>query len=233
MTKYDIVVFMDLFKIKCHSYGLCALRLILQKYSTMRDRGGWDTLEEDVEFIRPVDELPLCEFEYQLAVHVQLHTLTGVMSTNGQHLTGKGILVGGNWKETTKMYFVEDPNELRQEVSDQLQVPVRNILYQPVTVNIHYPKSNTWSQDVIEDLKDYSVAEDRQGGLQLVRSWKDALQDTISGLTEDDDLGLWKWGENHYLGKMEMFPLTWKTLLRYIKNLQWMSGEGLSFDHLV
>jgi hypothetical protein len=42
----------------------------------------------------------------------------GVMSTNGQHRTGKGILVGENWKETTETHFVEDPNELRQDVSD-------------------------------------------------------------------------------------------------------------------
>jgi hypothetical protein len=62
---------------------------------------------------------------------------------------------------------VEDPKELRHEVSEQLQVPAGSILYQPVTVNIHYPKSSTWSQDVIEDLKSKSVAEDRPGGMQV------------------------------------------------------------------
>jgi hypothetical protein len=70
-----------------------------------------------------------------------------------------------NWKETTETYFVEDPNELQQEASEQLQVFVGSILYQPVTVNIHYPKSNTWSQEVIEDIRAYSVADDRHGGL--------------------------------------------------------------------
>jgi hypothetical protein len=29
----------------------------------MRDRGGWDTLAEDVEFVGPVEELQLCELE--------------------------------------------------------------------------------------------------------------------------------------------------------------------------
>jgi hypothetical protein len=71
----------------------------------------------------------------------------GVMSTNGQHRTGKGILVGENWKETKKTHFVEDPNELQQDVSDQLQVPLGSILYQSFTVNIHYPKSCTWTED--------------------------------------------------------------------------------------
>jgi hypothetical protein len=44
---------------------------------------------------------------------------------------------------------VEDPKELQQEVSDQLKVSAGSILYQPVTVSIHYPKSNPWIQEVI------------------------------------------------------------------------------------
>jgi hypothetical protein len=92
MTKQDSVVFMDLFKIKVHGDGaMQALWLFLQKYITMKDRGRWDTLAEDIKFVGPVDALPLCELEYQLeyqlAVHVQLHTLMGVMSTNRQNRT--------------------------------------------------------------------------------------------------------------------------------------------------
>jgi hypothetical protein len=113
-------------------------------------------------------DLPVCDLHYKLAVHVQCHTVMRVMSTNGQHHTGKGILVGENWKEATETHFVEDPNELRQDVSDQLQVPLGSILYQPVTVNIHYPKSGTWYEDVIADIKAYSAAEDKQGGLQVL-----------------------------------------------------------------
>jgi hypothetical protein len=106
---------------------------------------------------------------------------------------------------------------LRQGSSEQLQVPVGSIIYHPVTVNIHYPKSNTWSQEVIEDIRAYSVAEDRQGELQLLRSWKsalkDALQDAISGLTGEDNLVVWNWYESHYLGYIKMLPLAWRTLL--------------------
>jgi hypothetical protein len=109
--------------------------------------------------------------------------MMGVMSTNGQPLTGKGILMGENWKEMTETHFVEDPNELRQDTSDQLQVPLGSILYQPVTVNIHYPKSCVWTEDVIADIKAYSVAEDKQGGLQVLCDWKDAVQSAISSLT--------------------------------------------------
>jgi hypothetical protein len=33
-----------------------------------------------------------------------------------------------------------------------MYVPVTSILFQPVNVNIHYPKTKIWSQDVITDL---------------------------------------------------------------------------------
>jgi hypothetical protein len=55
----------------------------------MRDGDRRDSLAEDVEYVGQVDELPLCELEYQLDVHVQLHTLMGVLSTNIQHRTVK------------------------------------------------------------------------------------------------------------------------------------------------
>jgi hypothetical protein len=79
----------------------------------------------------------------------------GVMSTNDQHRTGKGILVGENWKETIETHFVNNPSELRQDTSDQLQVPIGSILYQPVTVNNHYLKLCVCTEDVIADLNAY------------------------------------------------------------------------------
>jgi hypothetical protein len=80
---------------------------------------------------------------------------------------------------------------LQQEVYEQLQVPGGSIFYQLVTVNIHYPKSNTWSQEVIEDPEICSAAEDKQVGLQVIHTWNDAVQEVITVLTEPDDLGMW------------------------------------------
>jgi hypothetical protein len=115
--------FMSLFKIKGHADGaMQAIQLFLQKYNNMKGHEGWDSLAEEVDYMGSVDDLPLCDLQYKLDVHVQRHTPMGVMSTNGQHCTGKGIPVGENWKETTETHFVEDPKELRQDVSDQLQV---------------------------------------------------------------------------------------------------------------
>jgi hypothetical protein len=86
-------------------------------------------------------------------------------------------------------------------------VPLEIILYQPVTVNIHYPKSCVWTEDVIAYLKAYSAAEDKQRGLQVLCAWKDVLQSDIHYLTGEDDVGVWNWDENHYLGNIKMFPL--------------------------
>jgi hypothetical protein len=147
-------------------------------------------LAEDVEYIGSVDDPHVCDLQYKLVVHVQLHTTMGVMSTNGQHRTGEGIMMGENWKETTETYFVEDPNDLQQNVSDQLQLPLVSILYQMVTVNIHYMESGIWDKDVIIDLKAYSAAEDKQGGLKLLCAWKDAVQSAINSLTGEDDVGV-------------------------------------------
>jgi hypothetical protein len=150
----------------------------------MKGRKGWDDLAEDVDYVGNIDDLPLCYLQYKLAVHVQESTTMGVMSTNGQHRTGKGIMVGENWNETIETHFVNNPSELRQDASDQLQVPIGSILYQPVTVNIHYPKLCVWTEDVIADLKAYSAAEDKQGGLQVLCDWNDAVQSAISSLAQ-------------------------------------------------
>jgi hypothetical protein len=103
-------------------------------------------------------------------------------------------------------------------------VPLGSILYQRVTVNIHYPKSCVWTEDVISDLKAYSAAEDKQGGLQVLCTWKDALQSAISSLTAEDGACVWNWDENHYLGNIKMFPLAWRTLLRAVYKT---IGDGL------
>jgi hypothetical protein len=113
MTNEDIEEFLSLFKIKGYADGdMQAIQLFLQKYNHMKGCNGWDSLAEAVKYVGIVDDLPLCNLQYKLVVHVQSHTAMGVMSTNGQHRTGKGIMVGENWKETTETHFMEDPNEL-------------------------------------------------------------------------------------------------------------------------
>jgi hypothetical protein len=106
MIKDNIEEFLSLFKIKGLADGtMQAIQLFLQTYNYMKAREGWDSLAEDVESVGKIEELPLRDMKYNLAAHIQRHTTMGVMSTNGQHRTGKGILVGENRKETTETHF--------------------------------------------------------------------------------------------------------------------------------
>jgi hypothetical protein len=75
MTNDDIEEFLYLFKIKGYADGaMQAIQLFLQTYHNMKGRKGWDSLAEDDEYICSVDDLPLCDLQYKLAVHVQCHT---------------------------------------------------------------------------------------------------------------------------------------------------------------
>jgi hypothetical protein len=81
MIHEDIRIFVSLFKIKGHAEGaMQAIHLFLQKYSNMKGRKGWDDLAEDVDYVGNIDDIPLCDFQYKLAVHVQESTTMGVMS---------------------------------------------------------------------------------------------------------------------------------------------------------
>jgi hypothetical protein len=114
--------------VTCHTQPCrpCEVTYILH-YPPQRDEsspsGSWGicapalpevltSLAEDVDYIDIIDDMPLCDLQYKLDVHIQHHTTMVDMSTKGQHRTGKGILVGENWKETTETHFVEDTNEL-------------------------------------------------------------------------------------------------------------------------
>jgi hypothetical protein len=46
----------------------------------------------------------------------------------------------------------------------------------------------------------------------------------IRSFTQEDDVGVWNWDENHYLGNIKMFPLSWRTLMRTVYNT---IGNGL------
>jgi hypothetical protein len=61
----------------------------------MRDRAGLECLAEDVDYVGSIDKLSTYDLQWKLVEHVQVEIDMGVMTMNGQHRTGKGILVGG------------------------------------------------------------------------------------------------------------------------------------------
>jgi hypothetical protein len=122
--------------------------------------------------------------------------------------------VGGKWVETNNTDYEHDPRELQQQdVSKQLYVPLGSIIFQLVTINIHYSKSNTWTQEVIEDLESYSAADDKYVELQVRRTCEDSVQKAFTVLIKENNVGLLNWDENYSLGNIKMFPLVSRTLV--------------------
>jgi hypothetical protein len=66
------------------------------------------------------------------------------------------------------------------------------------------------------DLKAYSAAEDKQGGLQVLCAWKQAVQSSINYLTGVNEVVVWNWDDNYYLGNIKMVPLAWRNFLRSV-----------------
>ena len=115
----------------------------------MDERACWIKMAEEIGFVGEVAEMEDFQLQFKITVFVQDRTDMGVMGTNGCHRYKKCIMVGENWLETNDMSYQQNVEELQKEVSEQLKVPEGSILYQPVTVNIHYPRSNTCNQDVL------------------------------------------------------------------------------------
>jgi hypothetical protein len=78
----------------------------------MRGRDDWDRLVEDVEYVEyveyvgPVETLYTHDLQCKLVQHVQVETDMGVMTTNGQNSTARGILVGGDQEETNDTVLI-------------------------------------------------------------------------------------------------------------------------------
>jgi hypothetical protein len=56
------------------------------------------------------------------------------------------------------------------------------------------------------------------------------VQSAINSLTGENDVGVWSWDDNHYLGNIKILPLAWRMLLRSVYKTM---GEGsLARDYI-
>jgi hypothetical protein len=65
-----------------------------------------------------------------------------------------------------------------------LEIPRDSILYQGISITLHYPKQKCWTKEIIQDLKSYSAAQDQKGILVCVRSWRDTVQSAMDALVD-------------------------------------------------
>jgi hypothetical protein len=85
----------------------------------------------------------------------------GLMATNGAHRITKAVYHGEAWleiyetwydgKQKTKKHLLKNPTSI-------LEIPRDSILFQGISVTVHYPKRKCWTQEIIQDLKSYSAA---------------------------------------------------------------------------
>jgi hypothetical protein len=101
-----------------------------------------------------------------------------------------------------------------------LEIPRDSILYQGISVTVHYPKQKCWTQEIIQYLKSYSAAQDQHGILVGVSSWRDTVQSSMEAIVDGKEHGRWNWDHNHRLGNKKMYPAPWPIDIRRVyKNL--------------
>jgi hypothetical protein len=94
----------------------------------------------------------LPELDFRIAEFIQDRSNFGIVSTNGAHLIAWMTYYGKKWATNYETWYKDSATHLLKDPNVTMEVTATSILFQPVTDNIHYPKTNKWSQDVITDL---------------------------------------------------------------------------------
>jgi hypothetical protein len=97
----------------------------------------------------------------------------GLMATNGAHRIAKAVYHGEAWLKIYETWYdgtQKKTNHLLKNPTSILEIPRDSILYQGISVTVHYPKRKCWTKEIVQDLKSYSAAQDQQGILVGVRS---------------------------------------------------------------
>jgi hypothetical protein len=143
----------------------------------------------------------------------------GLMATNGAHHIANAVYHGESWQEIYKTWYIgtqETTNHLLKNPTSILEIPRDTILYQGISVTVHYPTQKSWTKEIIQDLKSYSAAQDQQGILVGVRSWRDTVQSAMEAIVDGKERGRWSWDHNHCPGNNNMFPMPWPIYIRRV-----------------
>jgi hypothetical protein len=104
---------------------------------------------------------------------IQEKTPIGLMTTTGSHHIAKDVYHGEASQEIYETWYngtQKTTNHLLKNPTSILEIPRDSILYQGISVTVHYPKQKCWTKEIIQDLRSYSAAQDQQGILVGVRS---------------------------------------------------------------
>jgi hypothetical protein len=173
ITDDNVTGFLKLFKIECDTTDpIKAILIYLHKYKTMYYKEDWIAMGKDVEFEEDMESKSISELQRVLFKWIQGKTPIGLMSTNGAHPIAKAIYHGEAWQEIYETWYngtEKTMNHLLKNPTSILEITRNSILYQGISIIVHYPKQKFWTKEIIQDLKSYSAAQDQQGILVGVR----------------------------------------------------------------
>jgi hypothetical protein len=109
------------------------------------------------------------------------------MATNGAHRIAKAVYHSEAWQEIYETWYngtQKTTNHLFKNPTSILEIPRYSILYQGISITVHYPKQKCWTMEIIQDLKSYSAVQDQQGILVGVRSWRGTVQSAMEALVD-------------------------------------------------
>jgi hypothetical protein len=203
----------ELFKIECDTTDpIKAILLYLHKYKTLYSKKDWIAMGKDMEFEEDMESKSTSKLKRVLVKWIHEKTPIGLMATNGAHRITKAVYHGEAWQEIYENWYNGTHNtatHLLKNPTSILDIPRDSILYQGISVTVHYPKQKCWTKEIIQDLKSYSAAQNQQGILVGVRSWRDTVQSAMEARVDGKERGLWNWYHNHCLGNKKMYPAPW------------------------
>jgi hypothetical protein len=171
--------FLKLFKIECDTTDpIKAILLYLQKYKTLYYKEDWIAMRKNVEFEEDMESKSISELQRVFVKWIQEKTPIGLMATNGSHRIAKAIYHGEAWQEIYETWYngtEKKTNHLLKNPTSILDIPRDSIIYQGISITVHYPKQKCWTKEIIQDLKSYSAAQDQQGIIVGVRLWRDTF----------------------------------------------------------
>jgi hypothetical protein len=139
-------------------------------------------MKKDVEFKKDMESKSTSTLQRVLVRWIQEKIPIGLMATNGAYHIAKAVYHGEAWMDIYETWYdgTQKTNKhLLKIPTSTLEIPRDSIIYQGISVILHYPKRKCWTKEIIQDLKSYSAAQDQQCILVL---WRHSLMERNVGI---------------------------------------------------
>jgi hypothetical protein len=188
ITDDSVNGFLKLFKIECDTTDpIKSILPYLQKYKTLYSNEDWIAMGKDAEFEENMESKSTSKLQRVLVKWIQEKNPIGLMATNGANRIAKAVYHGKAWQDIYETWYngtQKTTNHLLKNPTSILEIHRDSILYQGISVTVHCPKQKCCTKEIIQDLMRYSAANDQQGILVGVRSWRDTVQSAMEALVD-------------------------------------------------